>query len=133
MMPFSDQDQGIQGVAPLEGWSEQAILLQQSFLGTKDELVTAIAEQTDLVTLPRPIGTYRGSALTWELFVIECQIYEAGPGIFRIDLALAQNSTRYYLVSLTTKPDEYAVHAPMYEAVFSHALYALQPLEVALP
>ena len=129
MMPFFDQEQGIQGVTPLEGWSDQAALLQQSFPGTKDELVAVIAEQTDLVTLPRPIGTYRGSAFTWDLFKIEGQIYEAGPGIFRMDLALAHDDARYYLIALITQPDEYTARAPMYESVLNHTLYALKPLE----
>ena len=67
--------------------------------------------------------------LTWNLFEIEGQIYDAGPGIYRMDLALAQDSSRFYLVALITRPDEYTAYAAMYEAVFTHALYALQPLD----
>jgi hypothetical protein len=128
MVPFTDDEQGIQGIMPMEGWADQAVLLQQSFQGTKDELVVLLTEQTDLIAVPRSIGTYKGSRFTWELYTFTTQLSDAGPGIYRVDMGLAEGD-KFYLVLLVSVPADYAAKAAMYDAVFTHALYALTPLE----
>lgn len=129
MVPFTSDEHGIRGVTPLEGWADQAALVQQSFPGTKDELVAVIAEQTDLIALPRSIGTYKGSTFTWDLYTFETQIQDAEPGIYRVDMGLAKGESAIHLVLLITVPAEYATNPALYETVFTHALYALTPIE----
>jgi hypothetical protein len=128
MAPFTDEEFGIRGNAPAEGWAERAALLQQSFPGTTDELTAFLIEETDLIGLPKPTGTYRGSAWTWQLYRFETQLQSADPGIYRLDMGLAQGEAAIYLVTLVTMPMEYEDHAALYESVFTHAMYALAPL-----
>jgi len=128
MAPFMDEAQGIRGNAPAEGWAERAVLLQQSFTGTADDLTALLAEQTDLIRLPRSIGTYEGRALTWQRYRFETQIPDAGPGIYRVDMGVAQGETAIYLVTLITESMEYERQAALYESVLTHAMWALTPL-----
>jgi hypothetical protein len=128
MAPFVDETNGIRGNAPADGWAERAVLLQQSFTGTTDELTALLAEQTDLIGLPKSIGTYRGRALTWQLYRFETQLESAGPGIYRVDMGVAQGETAIYFVTLITVSMEYERQAALYESVFTHAMWALTPL-----
>jgi hypothetical protein len=131
MVPFTSEAFGIQGNAPLEGWSDQAILNQESFPGTIEELVTHVVEQTDLVQLPRSTGVYQGAHLTWDLYTFTTQIPEGGPGLYRVDMATAkaEPGAGLYLVTLITRPMEYGANRALYETVLEHALYALEPLD----
>jgi hypothetical protein len=131
MRPFVDEEQGIRGNAPLDGWSDRALLLQQSFSGTRDEWIAVASEQTDLVQMPRSVGTYEGAYLTWDLYTFVTRIVEAGPDLYRVDLALAQDEkdSRQYTVLLITPPTGSEADRPMNQAVYEHALYAFEPLE----
>lgn len=131
MMPFSDLEQGIRGNAPLSGWSDRAVLNQESFSGTLEEWTAIAVEKTDIVRLPRSVGTYGGAFLVWDLYTFSTRIADAGPDIYRVDVGLAQNKERskIYLVLLVTVPVDYAANQSMYRAVFEHALYAFEPLE----
>ena len=131
MIPFIDESQGLRGNAPLRGWSDQAELLQQSFTGPDDELIAVIAEQTDLVQLPRSTGTYTGAHLTWNLYSFATQLKQAPPGIYQLDMALAkmENGTGYHMVVLAAHSSTYEANRARYRAVFEHALYALEPRE----
>ena len=130
MIPFVDENSRIRGNAPLEGWSDQAALIQESVPGTADELVASIAQQTDLIRLPRSTGTYAGAHLTWHLYSFATQLTDVGPGIYQVDLALAEmeDGTGYYMVALVAKAATYEDHQAQYQAVLQHALYALEPL-----
>jgi hypothetical protein len=46
-----------------------------------------------------------------------------------VDLALTEDGERAYLVALATLPDDYNAHAPLYDTVFTHVVYALAPLD----
>jgi hypothetical protein len=131
MRPFVDREQAIRGNAPLEGWSDRALLLQQSFAGTREEWAAVAREQTDLVRLPRSVGTYEGAYLTWELYTFVTRIAEAGPALYEVQLALAQNEagTRQYTVLLISPSPGVGAHRRMNWAVHEHALYAFEPLE----
>jgi hypothetical protein len=131
MIPFVSEEQGIRGNAPLEGWSDRAILNQESFSGTMAEWVALVVEQTDLVQLPTSYGTYPGAHLTWELYTFSTRIKDAGPDVYRVHLGLAhvERDARYYLVILITRPMDYEQNKALYRTVFEHALYALEPLE----
>jgi hypothetical protein len=131
MRPFVDKEQGIRGNAPLEGWSDRALLRQQSFSGTRDEWIAMASEQTDLVQMPRSVGTYEGAYLTWDLYTFVTRIAEAGPALLEVQLALAQNKagSRQYTVLLVTPSPALAADRPMNQAVYEHALYAFEPLE----
>jgi hypothetical protein len=128
MVPFTDNDQGIEGVMPMEGWTDQAALLQQSFSGTGDELLALLKEQTDLISLPRSIGSYKGSRFTWDLYTFTTQFAEAEPGIYRVDMGVAEGD-KFYLVTLITVPAAYEANTAFYETAFVHAMYALNPIE----
>jgi hypothetical protein len=120
---------GIQGVEPLQDWAEQADLVQISVPGTMDDLIAIVQEQTDITELPEPTGTYRGRALTWSLWSTETQLKDAGPGNWHVELAMAEGESAGYLVALVVQPEAYAASPGLYETVFRHALYALQPVE----
>ena len=129
MEPFIDEQFGIRGNTPAAGWAERAVLLQQSFSGTTDELTALLVEQTDLIGLPKSTGTYKGRALTWQLYRFETQLQSAEPGIYRVDMGVAEGEAAIYFVTLVTMPMEYEDQAALYESVFTHAMYALAPLE----
>jgi hypothetical protein len=120
---------GIQGVEPLQNWSDQADLVQISVPGTMDDLVAIVLEQTDITELPEPSSTYTGKALTWSLWSTETQVKDAGPMNLHVELALAEGEAAGYLVALVVQPEAYAASPGLYDTVFRHALYALQPLE----
>jgi hypothetical protein len=128
MAPFVDEQFGIRGNAPAEGWAERAALLQQSFPGTTDELLPLLVEQTDLIGLPKSVGTYKGRALTWQLYRFATQLQGTPPGIYRVDMGMAQGEAAIYIVTLVTMPMEYEDQAALYESVFTHAMWALTPL-----
>ena len=130
MVPFVDREHGIRGYAPLEGWTDRAILIQQSFEGTKEELVSTLVDQTDLMQLPRATGLYRGAHLTWDLYSFGTQLPDAAPGVYRVDLALAEaNGGGTYMAIMVTRPMEYQANQAQFRAVFEHALYAMAPLD----
>jgi hypothetical protein len=127
MVPFWDEEMGIHGVKPLDGWSEQAMILQQSFPGSRDEMVVLLVEQTDLISLPQSRGVYQGARMLWKLYTFHTQLQDAPPGIYRIDMGVSEQAGVQYFVLLVCVSTTYDQHARMYETVFEHALYALQP------
>lgn len=127
MVPFWDEEMGIHGVKPLDGWSQQAMLLQQSFLGSRDEMSALLVEQTDLISLPRSRGVYQGAHMSWELYTFHTQLQDAPPEVYRIDMGVSEYDGVQYFVLLICAATTYDQHAPMYKTVFEHALYALQP------
>jgi hypothetical protein len=129
LLPYWNAEMGIQGVEPLQNWSDQADLVQISVPGTMDDLVAIVLEQTDITELPEPSSTYTGKALTWSLWSTETQVKDAGPMNLHVELALAEGEAAGYLVALVVQPEAYAASPGLYDTVFRHALYALQPLE----
>lgn len=129
LVPFWNEEMGIQGVEPLQNWAEQAELVQLSVPGTLDDLMAIVQEQTSITQLPDPAGTYRGKAFAWSLWSAEAQVKDAGPETWHVELALAEGESAAYLVALVVRPGEYETNPAPYDTVFRHALYALQPLE----
>ena len=144
LMPFTDEEFGIRGVVPwvcrrsnpgdfeCEGLTPDqspAALIQQSFPGSRDELIPVLLDRVSVEQAPDKVGNYRGAAFTWDLYAFETQIVEAGSEAYRIDLALAEGDSASYLVALVTVPDVYDANAALYKAVFTRAVYALAPLE----
>jgi hypothetical protein len=144
LMPFFSEEFDIQGVVPvacnqgepgdfecpdLTPAQSPAYLFQKFLPGTLDELIPLLLDDLSLKKLPEPNGSYKGMAFTWDLFTFEAQIWDLGPEIFRLDLALTEDGERAYLVALVTLPDDYNAHAPLYDTVFTHAVYALAPLD----
>jgi hypothetical protein len=131
MIPFTSEEHGIRGNALLGDSSDWVILNQESFLGTRDELAAIAIEQTDLVRIPRSLGTYKGAYLTWDLYRFTTRLAGESSEIFHVDLALAQGTRddRQYLVVLVAQPMDYAANPVKYQTVFEHALYAFEPLE----
>lgn len=129
LVPFWNEEMGIQGVEPLQNWAEHAELVQLSVPGAIDDLIPIVQEKTSITHLPEPSSTYRGKALTWSLWSIETQLTDAGPGNWHLELALTESESTAYLVALVVQPDDYESNPALYNTVFAHALYALQPLE----
>jgi hypothetical protein len=131
MMPFTSEAHGIRGNTLLDGSVDWAILNQESFSGTREELVAVVVEQTDLLQLPRSAGTYQGAHLTWKIFGFGTRIKGAGPDVYHIDLALAQGKgdAKQYLVVLIAEPVDWAKKPARYRTVLEHALYAFEPLQ----
>ncbi|MBN1641173.1 MAG: hypothetical protein JXA09_08050 [Anaerolineae bacterium] len=129
MAPFVDEQAGIRGMAPLPGWSDRAELVQQTGVGTIDEFVAMLSEQTDLVSLPRSTGSYQGKHLRWDLYTAETQVVGAPPGIYRLRMGIAHQGATFYFVVLVVVTADYDAGPEPYDAVFEHALYALGPTE----
>jgi hypothetical protein len=119
LTPFVDEEIGIQGVAPQQGWTDQAELIQYSLPGSIDDAIALVLDQTSLTELPEPVGSYKGKALTWDV----------GPQTLHADLALAEDESAAYLVALAVLPDAYDASSALYETVFTHMVYALAPFK----
>jgi hypothetical protein len=144
LLPFFSEEFDIRGVVPvachqgepgdfecrdLTPAQSPAYLFQKFLPSTLDELIPLLLDDLSLEELPEPIGTYKGVAFTWDLFTFEAQIWDLGPETFRLDLALTEDGERSYLVALVTLPDDYNAHAPLYDTIFIHVVYALAPLD----
>ncbi len=150
LAPFSIREMGIRGVAPaghsqvapgvfecagLASDQSLAFLSQQAVPQALDELVPAFLAQTGLTAMPKPVGTFRGRALIWDVYELETrELNLQAPGLtgdelWRVDLAVAQRDSRSYAVALGTLPADYQAHRALYETLFRHALYALQPID----
>ena len=105
-----------------------AVLLQQSIPVPFDDLGPSLLAQVSLEELPGSTGTYRETALTWNLYTFEAQIYELGTGIHKVHLAEAEGDSTSSSVVLITSPDDYEANATLYDTLFSHVLYVLAPL-----
>jgi len=128
MTPYASQEQGVRGAWP-DGMPQESFLQQESVPLPLDEFYPLALAQTDLVELPEPVGSYRGTAFTWDLYAFETRLADVGPETVRVDLAVAGSDATTYYVVLVTRPDDYIANAPLYEAAFTHAVYALAPLE----
>ena len=129
LIPFWDEEQGIQGVQPMEGWSEEALLRQIAITSSPEEARALFLEQTDISALPESTGQYGGKAFTWDLYRFESSLEEVPDAILHFDLAVAERDSITYVVGLIALPDTYDANWAMYEAVFTHAMYAFEPME----
>jgi hypothetical protein len=130
LIPFWDEEQGIQGVQPLEGWSEEAAeLVQNAIPGSRQDVVALILAQTDLSAFPESTGRFRGKAFTWDLYTFESHLEEVPVDALHFNLAVAESGSTTYIVALLTLPDAYDANPALYDTVLTHALYALEPME----
>lgn len=129
LIPFWDEEQGIQGVRPLEGWSEEAELVQNAIPLSRADTMALLMAQTDLSTPPESTGRFKGKALMWELYTFETHLQDAPVGTLHVDLAVAENGTTTYAVGLAVLPDAYDTNPALFDTIFTHAVYALEPME----
>lgn len=144
IMPFSSEEYGIRGVVPtaceqgalgqfdcssLRSGQSPVFLILQLHSMTMDEFMPLLVMDLNLTAVPRSKGTFKGAALSWELYHFEVPLPELGPETFRVDLALAEHGSVVYAVGLLTLPDDYDPHRALYETVLRHVAYALAPLE----
>ena len=133
LIPFWDEGQGIQGVQPLEGWSEETRLVQIALPASSQEALAQILAETDLSTLPESTGTYKGKAFTWDLYTFESRLEGAPVDSVHFDLAVAETESATppgtYIVMLLSLPDNYRANPAFYDSVFTHVVYALEPME----
>ena len=78
MRYYTNEEKGFSGIEPFE-LGDYVELIQEVFLGSLEELTAVVLESIDLEDLPESIGTYRGAALSWDLYSSESQIKELGP------------------------------------------------------
>jgi len=129
LIPFWDEQQGIQGVQPLKGWTQEAQLVQDAIPMNRTDAVTLLLADTDLTAMPESTGRYTGKAFTWDLYMFETHVQDASVGAVRVDLAVAEDASTTYVVSLVVLPDAYSANPALFDTVFTHALYALEPME----
>ncbi len=129
MAPYVDEESGIRGLLPQAGWPEAAELVLHSAPMDLSELTAQILNETpDLNELPQRIATYRGRSLTWDLYSSECHLSGLDP-LVRVNLALSEGDSLSYFAALVVPPEAYQANPALYETVFRHAVYALEPLE----
>lgn len=129
LIPFWDEEQGIQGVQPLEGWAEEAQLRQLAVPGSREDVIALILPQINLSILPESTGRFRGKALTWDLYTFESRLEGTPVDAVHFDLAVAENGSTTYIVGLLALPDTFEANPTLYDTVFTHVLYALEPME----
>jgi hypothetical protein len=144
LVPFSSKEYGVRGVVPvaceqgapgqfdcrnLRSGQSPVFLVLQLYSMTMDEFMPLLVTDLNLTTVPSSRGTFRGAALTWELYHFEAPLPELGPETFRLDLALAEQGSIVYAVALLTLPDDYDPHRALYETVLRYVAHALAPLE----
>ena len=129
LIPFWNEEQGIQGVQPLEGWTEEAQLRQLAVPGSREDVISLILPQINLSVLPESAGRFRGKAFTWDLYTFESHLEEVPVDTLHFDLAVAESGSTTYIVALLTLPDAYDANPALYDTLFTHALYALEPME----
>ena len=129
LIPFWDEEQGIQGVQPMEGWSQEALLRQIAIRSSPEEARALILEQTSLSAFPESTGQYRGKAFTWDLYSFKSSLEEVPDAILHLDLAVAERDSTMYVVALIALPEAYDANRARYDTIFTHALYALEPME----
>lgn len=142
MVPFANDTTGIRGVAPA-GWAEpesgtftsvtplmeQSQLHQKSFPGSVDELAPALMAEIGVDELPSGAGIFKGSSFTWDLYEFELQIEDSGTETYRARLAMAEGESASYFIAVAATLDAHDANAPLLDTVFTHALYALAPLD----
>lgn len=129
LIPFWDEEQGIQGVQPLEDWTEEAELVQAAIPGNGQDALDQLLAQTDLSALPESTGRFSGKAFTWDLCTFESHLEGVPVDAVHFDLAMAETGSTTYVVMLLALPDAYDANPALYDTVFTHALYALEPME----
>jgi hypothetical protein len=128
MLSFTDPESGIRGLTPMDGWSNEAQLVQDSAPVGIDGLRAELLKQTDLDEVPPPVGTLRGRGFSWDLFSFDCHLPDLEPMV-RVKLAQAEGESASYFVVLAVLPEAYEANPSLYDTVFRHAVYALEPLE----
>jgi hypothetical protein len=129
LIPFWDEEQGIQGVQPPEGWSEEAMLHQLAIPASRQDALAELLAETDLSDLPESAGGFKGKAFSWDLYTFESHLEGAPVDTVHFDLAAAETGSTSYVVLLLTLPAAYDADPALYDTVFTHALYALEPME----
>ena len=125
---ITHQEKGVTGVEPVD-LGEDVEMVQEVFPGSLEELKATILESTNSEELPAPSGTYRGSSLTWELYMGETQIPELGPFTVTLLMGIATDDAGSYYVVLVTLPERYEEDADKFQSVFYQTLYAFSPIE----
>ncbi|HSF83367.1 MAG TPA: hypothetical protein VLA49_19170 [Anaerolineales bacterium] len=144
MLPFSDTELGFRSTRPffcnqvgmgtydctdLNPTGNPVYMNQLVFEGSLTELLELVAQQIDAPLPPEEIGAYQSAALSWKLYTLEAANIELGPDKFHIQVALAEDETRCYLIALAALPEDYQADQKMYDTIFTHALYAFEPME----
>ena len=133
LMPYWDEQQGIQGVSPLEGWAEDIRLIQAALPMDTEGAMAELRAQTGLEELPASAGTLKGKAFTWDLYTFESPLKDADVDLVHYQLAVAGTgdgtSGPTYISILLSLPEDYQAGPEFYDSVFTHVVYSLEPME----
>ena len=131
LKPFTDSERGFKGLVP-DGWKElgpgsrvrattmfdPTALLLQAGEGTAALFLPLFARQFQLDPEAKPMRRATVGVLTWDFYEFELQGYP-------LDLALAEQDQKVYLVMMVSAWDERDV---LYEQLFMPAVEAMAPL-----
>ncbi len=144
MLPFSDTELGIQGNRPfhctqvgsgsydctdLNPVGNPVTMNQLAFDGSLEELEELLSQQVDAPVPTTEVDVYQSAQLSWKLYTLETPLKELGPSTYHIQLALAEDEVRCYLIALATQSEDYQADKKMYDAIYNHALYAFKSVE----
>ena len=96
---------------------------------SRQDAAALILAQTDLSAFPESTGRFKGKAFTWDLYTFETHLAEVPVDIVHLDLAVAESGSTTYAVVLVALPTAYDANPALYDTIFTHALYALEPME----
>lgn len=138
LQPFSDPDNGIQGLLPV-GWGRVQAGLYLYMDGKGKSALLEVSRLPDIPLeqqmaswlpglgierFPESTGTRETAAFTWELYTFPGAV--AGLGSIRADVAMAKMGTAVYYVGLYVPPEDYA---SLHEQVFLPVVDALTLLK----
>jgi len=144
MLQYSDSELGLRGVRPFQcnpvatgvydctslNPAGNLVIFEQLALDMSlDELIELFSQQVDTpITQDEPVA-YQSAAFSWELYTLEAAVKDLGTEKYHIQIALASDQSRNYLIALATLPEDYQAYQKLYDSIYTHALYAFESLQ----
>lgn len=131
---------GFNALVP-EGWSvagpglrargaspgDVTLVALQSGPFAADQALSSLLPQLGLTSPPEPVGSRETDTLTWTVYKIDVK---AGATTIIVDLALAENEGKTYLILLQTNPDEYdGLHESVFLPMVDSLTVLAEPVE----
>jgi pimeloyl-ACP methyl ester carboxylesterase len=136
LVPFTDETYGVQGLMP-DGWTDvgsgirtrgatpedTTVVVLQAAVAPLDAVMDSLLPQFGLTSAPEAVGTQETAAFEWTLYQLDTE--QNGMPV-RLDLALADEAGKTYLVLMQASLDEFDA---LHESVFVPMLDSLAPME----
>lgn len=135
LVPFRDPLLEVEGVIP-EGWTaagngiymrgespaDLTLMAIQAAAASLEQVIPALLPQLALTELPEAVEQVEANGMQWDVYQVDVP---AGGIVIRVDLALANQDGRSYIVLMQTNEEEYDA---LHEAVFLPVLQSVTPL-----